>query len=320
MHRRHKQVSVPHPSGSSTGRARSASGASAFLRGGRAPRADWDGLRRREPTAPPPAPRSAWALAASWGGRFRPSDLTTSAGTGAKGRGGGDAFGCGEKGRSRRLTRLWGRPPTPTISRGAATPRFGAEPRSGRRTRGRRHGGSEGGGGPDACQGPRSPRRVGSRRRPIRTEGDDERVRRDEPRGARGVPRQRRGRRHGGRRYFKGKPVLVLHTTGAKTGRGWETPLMYLDEGDDRFVFASKGGAPNHPDWYHNLKANPDVTVDVGTESYPATARVITGPERDGSTPPRWRPSPIRRLRAEDDPQDPGHRARPPPRARRATA
>jgi deazaflavin-dependent oxidoreductase (nitroreductase family) len=81
--------------------------------------------------------------------------------------------------------------------------------------------------------------------------------------------------------YFKGKPVLVLHTTGAKTGRERETPLMYLDEGDDRFVFASKGGAPNHPDWYHNLKANPDVTVDVGTESYPATARVITGPERD---------------------------------------
>ena len=93
--------------------------------------------------------------------------------------------------------------------------------------------------------------------------------------------------------YFKGKPVLVLHTTGAKTGRERETPLMYLDEGDDRFVFASKGGAPNHPDWYHNLKANPDVTVDVGTESYPATARVITGPERDGSTPPRWRPSPF---------------------------
>lgn len=81
--------------------------------------------------------------------------------------------------------------------------------------------------------------------------------------------------------YFKGKPVLVLHTTGAKTGRERETPLMYLDEGDDRFVFASKGGAPNHPDWYRNLKANPDVTVDVGTESYPATARVITGPERD---------------------------------------
>ncbi|HEX2506963.1 MAG TPA: nitroreductase family deazaflavin-dependent oxidoreductase [Miltoncostaeaceae bacterium] len=81
--------------------------------------------------------------------------------------------------------------------------------------------------------------------------------------------------------YFKGKPVLVLHTTGAKTGRERETPLMYLDEGDDRFVFASKGGAPNHPDWYHNLKTNPDVTVDVGTESYPATARVITGPERD---------------------------------------
>jgi hypothetical protein len=85
MHRRHKQVSVPDPSGSSTGRARSASGASAFLRGGRAPRADWDGLRRREPARTTPGsseervgPRSVtgWTL--------RSSDLTTSAGTGGK--------------------------------------------------------------------------------------------------------------------------------------------------------------------------------------------------------------------------------------------
>ena len=81
--------------------------------------------------------------------------------------------------------------------------------------------------------------------------------------------------------FFKGKPVLVLHTTGAKTGRRRETPLMYLDEGDDRYVFASKGGAPHNPDWYHNLKANPDVTVETGTDSYPARARVITRPERD---------------------------------------
>ena len=81
--------------------------------------------------------------------------------------------------------------------------------------------------------------------------------------------------------YFEGKPVLVLHTTGAKTGRQRETPLMYLDEGDDRYVFASKGGAPHHPDWYHNLKANPDVTVETGSDSYPARARVITGAERD---------------------------------------
>jgi len=81
--------------------------------------------------------------------------------------------------------------------------------------------------------------------------------------------------------YFKGKPVLVVHSTGAKTGKARINPLMYLDEGDDRYVFASKGGAPHNPDWYHNLKANPEVTVEAGTESYPAVAREITGPERD---------------------------------------
>jgi hypothetical protein len=85
MHRRHKQVSVPDLSGSSTGRARSASGASALLRGGETPLADWDGLRRREPARTTPGsseervgPRSVtgWTL--------RSSDLTTSAGTGGK--------------------------------------------------------------------------------------------------------------------------------------------------------------------------------------------------------------------------------------------
>ena len=81
--------------------------------------------------------------------------------------------------------------------------------------------------------------------------------------------------------YFKGKPILILHTTGAKTGAERTNPLMYMDEGDRRFVFASKGGAPDNPDWYYNLKANPDVTVEMATGSYPAVASVITGPERD---------------------------------------
>jgi deazaflavin-dependent oxidoreductase (nitroreductase family) len=81
--------------------------------------------------------------------------------------------------------------------------------------------------------------------------------------------------------YFKGKPMLLLHTTGAKTGAERVTPLMYLDDGDRRFVFASKGGAPDNPDWFYNLKANPDVAVEVGTERYPARATVITGAERD---------------------------------------
>lgn len=81
--------------------------------------------------------------------------------------------------------------------------------------------------------------------------------------------------------YFKGKPLLLLHTTGAKTGAERVNPLMYQDEGDRRFVFASKGGAPDNPDWYYNVKANPRVTVEMGDESYPGIATEVTGPERD---------------------------------------
>ena len=81
--------------------------------------------------------------------------------------------------------------------------------------------------------------------------------------------------------FFKGKPMLLLHTTGARTGAERVNPLMYLDEGDRRYVFASKGGAPDNPDWFHNLRANPDVTVELGTESYPARAAVVTGDERE---------------------------------------
>ena len=81
--------------------------------------------------------------------------------------------------------------------------------------------------------------------------------------------------------YFRGKPMLLLHTTGAKTGAARLNPLLYLDEDGHRYVFATKGGDPHNPDWYHNLVANPGVTVEVGTESYPAAASVITGAERD---------------------------------------
>ena len=80
---------------------------------------------------------------------------------------------------------------------------------------------------------------------------------------------------------FKGRPMLILHTTGARTGRERLAPLMYLQEGDRRFVFATKGGAPTHPHWFHNLKANPDVRVETGTETYPAAAAEMTGAERD---------------------------------------
>ena len=83
----------------------------------------------------------------------------------------------------------------------------------------------------------------------------------------------------GGR--YEGRPVVIITTTGAKSGRKYEIPLVYLQDGDRRFIFASKGGSPTNPDWYHNLVANPGVTVEVGTERYEATAVVITGEERD---------------------------------------
>ena len=80
---------------------------------------------------------------------------------------------------------------------------------------------------------------------------------------------------------WEGRPLLLLTTTGAKSGRRHTTPTMYLRDGDRLLVFASKGGAPTHPDWYHNLVAHPQVTVEVGTETYNATATVLTGEERD---------------------------------------
>ncbi|MFI5034888.1 MAG: nitroreductase family deazaflavin-dependent oxidoreductase [Acidimicrobiales bacterium] len=80
---------------------------------------------------------------------------------------------------------------------------------------------------------------------------------------------------------FAGAPVLLLHTTGAKTGAERVNPMMYLPEGDRVFVFASKAGAHSHPDWYHNLVAHPRVTVELGAETFEATARPITGAERD---------------------------------------
>jgi deazaflavin-dependent oxidoreductase (nitroreductase family) len=80
---------------------------------------------------------------------------------------------------------------------------------------------------------------------------------------------------------FEGASMLLLHTTGAKTGQPRVNPLVYLPDGDRYVVFGSKGGAPTNPDWYHNLIANPDVTIEVGTSTIPVRAREITGPERD---------------------------------------
>ena len=80
---------------------------------------------------------------------------------------------------------------------------------------------------------------------------------------------------------FEGRPVLLLSTTGAKTGLRRLNPLVYLADGDRWLVFASKGGGPKNPDWYHNLVADPAVTIEVGTETIAARAEVITGEERD---------------------------------------
>lgn len=81
--------------------------------------------------------------------------------------------------------------------------------------------------------------------------------------------------------FFEGKPVLLLHHTGAKSGTTRVNPLMYRKEGDAYVIFASKGGVPNNPDWFHNLKANPICKVEVGTDVVDVTARVAGPDERE---------------------------------------
>lgn len=80
---------------------------------------------------------------------------------------------------------------------------------------------------------------------------------------------------------FEGDPMLILHTTGAKTGQERLNPLLYCKEGDRPFVFASKSGADTHPDWFRNTKANPEVTLEIGTGTAEATAVEILGSARD---------------------------------------
>jgi len=79
---------------------------------------------------------------------------------------------------------------------------------------------------------------------------------------------------------FEGAPLILLTTTGAKSGQPRIAPLVYTTDGDRIVIIASKGGAPTHPDWYHNIAANPDVTVEVGTEKFPARAEIAAEPER----------------------------------------
>ncbi len=75
-------------------------------------------------------------------------------------------------------------------------------------------------------------------------------------------------------------PSLLLTTTGRKSGEKYIFPLFYGETGDGYFIVASKGGAPEHPGWYRNLEANPDVEVQVGTKKLKAHARTATGEER----------------------------------------
>lgn len=80
---------------------------------------------------------------------------------------------------------------------------------------------------------------------------------------------------------WEGKPLLLLTTTGAKSGQPRTTPVMYLREGTRVYIFASKGGAPSNPAWYHNLLAHPDVSIEIGDQAYTALAKPVTGGEHD---------------------------------------
>ena len=80
--------------------------------------------------------------------------------------------------------------------------------------------------------------------------------------------------------YFAGVPVLLLHTTGAKSQQQRVNPLVYMTDGDRFVIAASKRGDPTNPDWYYNLVAHPLVTVEVGTEQFQARATIAAEPER----------------------------------------
>src|SRR6266545_2808714 len=89
---------------------------------------------------------------------------------------------------------------------------------------------------------------------------------------------RRTGGRVGGR--MRGAPVLLITTTGRRTGNPWTTPVIYQPDGDGWVVVASNGGAPRNPGWWLNLKANPQATVEIGREPHPVTARRVSGEEQ----------------------------------------
>jgi len=90
------------------------------------------------------------------------------------------------------------------------------------------------------------------------------------------------GGRVGGR--FEGAPMALVHTRGRKSGREYVNPMLYLPhdtDADTLYVFASQLGSRSHPDWYHNLTAAGEATIEVGIDTYPVTVRDLTGDERD---------------------------------------
>jgi deazaflavin-dependent oxidoreductase (nitroreductase family) len=80
---------------------------------------------------------------------------------------------------------------------------------------------------------------------------------------------------------FEGRPMLLLHHVGAKSGTTRVNPLVYRRDGDRYVIFASKGGAPTNPDWYHNLKAHPGITIEVGTDTLEVTAEEASPEQRE---------------------------------------
>ena len=80
---------------------------------------------------------------------------------------------------------------------------------------------------------------------------------------------------------FEGAPVLLLTSTGAKSGQRRTTPVVYQPDGERMVIFASKAGAPENPAWFHNLRANPAATVEVGTDTVEVEAVVTDGDERE---------------------------------------
>lgn len=81
--------------------------------------------------------------------------------------------------------------------------------------------------------------------------------------------------------YFAGRPILLLTTTGARSGQSRTSPLAFITDRDRLVIIASKGGAPTNPDWYYNLLANPVATVEVGHDKFQVRASAVESPERE---------------------------------------